>query len=97
MDPNVPKYNIAEIKSALLSSLAFHGEISDAIKIYEEIKQDGYHPEPRAVVCLIVSSILVASLQQFYSELYPPVSKNENFKASCILKVNNFSVFILKM
>ncbi|KAJ4810238.1 Pentatricopeptide repeat-containing protein [Rhynchospora pubera] len=52
-DPDVPLRYIVEIKSALMSNLAVHGEISAAIKIYEEMKQDGFNPESKAVVSLI--------------------------------------------
>ncbi|KAF3337055.1 pentatricopeptide repeat-containing protein [Carex littledalei] len=52
-DPDAPQRYMADIKSALVSNLASHGEISEAIKIYEEIKQEEFQPESKAVVCLI--------------------------------------------
>ncbi|CAO2835964.1 unnamed protein product [Amaranthus hypochondriacus] len=53
LDKGIPVKNINEIKSALVSSLASHGQLSDALKIFEEIKQSGYSLEPKAVISLI--------------------------------------------
>ena len=47
-----------EIKSVLVSALASHGQMSDALDIYEEVKQAGYSLVPKAVIRLIVSSSL---------------------------------------
>lgn len=47
-----------EIKSALVSALASHGQLSDSILLYEDIKNDGHNLEPRAVLHLIVRSLI---------------------------------------
>lgn len=52
----IPVKNLNEIKSVLVSALASHGQMSDALDIYEEIKQSGSNLEPKAVISLIVSS-----------------------------------------
>ncbi|KAJ4966309.1 hypothetical protein NE237_018158 [Protea cynaroides] len=52
-EQGIPVKNINEIKSALISALASSGQIADALKIYEEIKQDGCIVEPKAVLNLI--------------------------------------------
>ena len=61
LDKGIPVKNINEIKSALVSSLASHGQISDALKIFEEIKQSGCSLEPKAVISLIVSRLVACS------------------------------------
>lgn len=55
-DNGIPVKNLNEIKSVLVSALASHGQMSDALDIYEEIKQVGSNLEPKAVISLIVSS-----------------------------------------
>lgn len=47
--------NLHEIKSTLVSSLASHGKMSDALAIYKEMKKNGFSLEPKAVISLIVS------------------------------------------
>ncbi|KAL5978223.1 hypothetical protein ACLOJK_029340 [Asimina triloba] len=42
-----------EIKSVLVSALASNGKIADALELYEEIRQAGWHLEPKAAICLI--------------------------------------------
>lgn len=54
-DKGVPVKNLNEIKSVLVSALASHGEMPDALKIYEELRQTEYNLEPRAIISLIVS------------------------------------------
>lgn len=39
----------------LVSALASHGQMSDALDIYEEIKEAGFNLEPKAAISLIVS------------------------------------------
>ncbi|KAI4333810.1 hypothetical protein L6164_018571 [Bauhinia variegata] len=53
LDPGIPVKNLIEIKSALVSALASHGQLSEAFHIYEEIKQAGHNLEPKAVTTLI--------------------------------------------
>lgn len=76
-DPDAPQRYIAEIKSALVSNLASHGEISEAIKIYEEIKQEEFQPESKAVVCLIVSPFLSSEISFLKPHFRAP--KNKSF------------------
>ncbi|KAK7856947.1 pentatricopeptide repeat-containing protein [Quercus suber] len=52
----IPVKNLNEIKSVLVSALASHGQMSDALDIYEEIKQSGSNLEPKAVISLMVFS-----------------------------------------
>lgn len=51
----MPVKSLNEIKSVLVSALASHGEVKDALDLYEEIKQAKCSLEPRAALCLIVS------------------------------------------
>ncbi|KAL3508535.1 hypothetical protein ACH5RR_027936 [Cinchona calisaya] len=53
VDKRVPGKSFNEVKSVLISALASHGQMSDALNVYEEIKQTGGHLEPKAVICLI--------------------------------------------
>lgn len=55
LDAEIPVKSRSEVKSALVSALASHGRTSDAIIVYEEIKEAGCNLEPRAVIALIVS------------------------------------------
>lgn len=54
-DKLIPAKNLNEIKSVLIQALATHGQLSDALSMYEEIKQSGFSLEPKAVIGLIVS------------------------------------------
>lgn len=47
-----------EIRSVLVSALASHGQMSDALKIYEEMKESQCKLEPKAIIALIVSDFL---------------------------------------
>lgn len=57
-DRGVPVKGFNEIRSSLVSALASHGQMSDALDIYEEMKEAQCKLEPKAVVCLIVSAFL---------------------------------------
>lgn len=52
-DRGVPVKGFNEIRSVLVSALASHGQISDALDIYEEMKEAQCKLEPKAVICLI--------------------------------------------
>ncbi|MCD7463903.1 hypothetical protein HAX54_051680 [Datura stramonium] len=52
-DRGVPVKGFNEIRSALVSALASHGQMSDALDIYEEMKEAQCKLEPKAVICLI--------------------------------------------
>ncbi|XP_050369778.1 pentatricopeptide repeat-containing protein At4g04790, mitochondrial isoform X2 [Argentina anserina] len=53
LDGGIPIKSSNEIKSVLVQALASHGQLFDAFSIFEEIKQDGYRLEPKAVISLI--------------------------------------------
>ncbi|XP_026392488.1 pentatricopeptide repeat-containing protein At4g04790, mitochondrial-like isoform X1 [Papaver somniferum] len=48
----VPSQCINEVKSVLVSALASHGQFSDALQLYKEIKQTGLRVEPKATLSL---------------------------------------------
>ncbi|VFR01889.1 unnamed protein product [Cuscuta campestris] len=52
-DKGIPAKNLNEVKSVLVSALAVHGEVSDALEMYKKFKQDKCNLEPRAVFSLI--------------------------------------------
>lgn len=52
-DKGIPVKNLNEIKSVLVSALASREQITDALSIYEEIKQAGFRLEPKAIISLI--------------------------------------------
>ncbi|XP_021758797.1 pentatricopeptide repeat-containing protein At4g21880, mitochondrial-like [Chenopodium quinoa] len=53
LDKGIPVKYLNEIKSSLISALALRGQISDALDIYKEMKQNGCSLEPKAVIALI--------------------------------------------
>ncbi|GMP52631.1 hypothetical protein CsSME_00018360 [Camellia sinensis var. sinensis] len=53
LDKGVPIKSLNEIRSVLVSALASHGQISDALNIYEEIKYAECNVEPKAIISLI--------------------------------------------
>ncbi|XP_028237932.1 pentatricopeptide repeat-containing protein At4g04790, mitochondrial-like isoform X2 [Glycine soja] len=53
LDSNIPNKSLNEIKSVLVSALASHGQLSEALLVYEEIKKAGHNLEPKAVITLI--------------------------------------------
>uniref|UniRef100_A0A2C9W6R3 PROP1-like PPR domain-containing protein n=1 Tax=Manihot esculenta TaxID=3983 RepID=A0A2C9W6R3_MANES len=57
LEKGIPIKNLNEIKSVLVSALASHGQLCDALDLYEEIKEAGKYLEPKSVICLIVFSI----------------------------------------
>ncbi|XP_065626624.1 pentatricopeptide repeat-containing protein At4g04790, mitochondrial-like [Quercus suber] len=68
----IPVKNLNEIKSVLVSALASHGQMSDALDIYEEIKQSGSNLEPKAVISLmehLQSDGELSRLLQLFEEL----------------------------
>lgn len=71
-DKGLPVKYLNEIKSVLVSALASHGQMSDALDIYEEIKQAGSSLEPKAVIRLIEhlqSDGELSRLLQLFKEL----------------------------
>jgi pentatricopeptide repeat protein len=54
LDQRIPVKWLIEIKSMLVSSLASHGKLSEALVLLEEIKKAGQTLSPKAVLCLIV-------------------------------------------
>ncbi|CAK7338355.1 unnamed protein product [Dovyalis caffra] len=53
LDKGIPIKNLNEIRSVLVSALASHGQMTDALHVYEEIKQAESNLEPKAVISLI--------------------------------------------
>ncbi|XP_059441393.1 pentatricopeptide repeat-containing protein At4g04790, mitochondrial-like isoform X2 [Corylus avellana] len=71
-DKGIPVKYLNEIKSVLVSALASHGQMSDALDIYEEVKQAGSSLEPKAVIRLIEhlqSDGELSRLLQLFKEL----------------------------
>ncbi|XP_073273049.1 pentatricopeptide repeat-containing protein At4g04790, mitochondrial-like isoform X1 [Primulina huaijiensis] len=52
-DKRIPVKNFNEIKGVLVGALASHGQLSGALKLYEEIKEADCHLDPKAIRCLI--------------------------------------------
>ncbi|XP_024626132.2 pentatricopeptide repeat-containing protein At4g21880, mitochondrial [Medicago truncatula] len=52
-DQRIPVKWLIEIKRMLVSSLASHGKLSEALVLLEEIKKAGQTLNPRAVLCLM--------------------------------------------
>ncbi|XP_024976772.1 pentatricopeptide repeat-containing protein At4g04790, mitochondrial-like isoform X2 [Cynara cardunculus var. scolymus] len=52
-DKKIPKDSLNEIKSVLVSALASQGQMTNALEIYDEIKQDAADLEPKSIICLI--------------------------------------------
>ncbi|CAL0333812.1 unnamed protein product [Lupinus luteus] len=57
-DPKISVKILNEIKSALVSALATHGQLSEALLVYEEIKNAGRNLDPKAIMNLIVSGAI---------------------------------------
>lgn len=55
MDKRIPVKNLNEIKSVLIGALASNGQLSGALKMYEEMKGAECDLDPKAIKCLIVS------------------------------------------
>ncbi|KAG2397006.1 Pentatricopeptide repeat-containing protein [Vigna angularis] len=53
LDPNIPVKILNEIKSVLVVNLVSHGQLSEALLVYEQIKKGGHKLEPKAITCLI--------------------------------------------
>ncbi|WVZ03720.1 hypothetical protein V8G54_024526 [Vigna mungo] len=53
LDPDISDKNLNEIKSVLVVNLVSHGQLSEGLLIYEQIKKGGHKLEPKAITCLI--------------------------------------------
>ncbi|KAK6154400.1 hypothetical protein DH2020_008648 [Rehmannia glutinosa] len=53
LDSKIPVKDLNELKSVLIGALAENGKLSDALKIYEEIKKAECDLNPKAIRCLI--------------------------------------------
>ena len=69
LDSNIPNKSLNEIKSVLVSALASHGQLSEALLVYEEIKKAGHNLRPKAVITLIVR-FCISDLYIIYLQLY---------------------------
>ncbi|GAV60856.1 PPR domain-containing protein/PPR_2 domain-containing protein [Cephalotus follicularis] len=75
LDERVPVKSLNEIKSVLVSALASHGQISDALDIHEEVKRVGSNLKPKAVLSLIEycgSDGELGRLLQLLEEIHDP-------------------------
>ncbi|KAI4374757.1 hypothetical protein MLD38_012714 [Melastoma candidum] len=52
-EKEIPSKNLNEINSVLVSALAVHNQMSDALDVYEDIKRNGGNIEAKAVIGLI--------------------------------------------
>lgn len=59
-----------EIKSALISALASHGQLFEELLVYEEIKKAGNNLGTKAVINLAVRFCAISNLYIFYFQLY---------------------------
>lgn len=55
LDKEIPCKFLSDIKSALVGALALNGQVSDALRLHDEIMQSGGSLEPKAAIALIVS------------------------------------------
>ncbi|ERN17305.1 hypothetical protein AMTR_s00037p00059950 [Amborella trichopoda] len=55
IDHRILDKNMNEIKGVLVSALACNGQVSDALGVYDETKEAGSTPEPKAIISLIDS------------------------------------------
>lgn len=62
LDSEVPHKYLHEIKSVLISALASHKQLPEALLIYEEVKKAGLGVEPKAVISLIVRFCIISDL-----------------------------------
>ncbi|RID78373.1 hypothetical protein BRARA_A01211 [Brassica rapa] len=72
MDQEVPTKDHNELKSVLIHALASNGNITDALSIYEEMKEAGCHVDPKTIITLIDhadSNEELATLAQLAHEL----------------------------
>ncbi|GER56575.1 pentatricopeptide repeat-containing protein [Striga asiatica] len=53
LNEKIPVKDLIEVKAALIEALAENGQLSDAIKIYEEIKEAKCDLSPKSIRCLI--------------------------------------------
>lgn len=58
---DVPAKDRSELRSVLISALASNGKITDALSIYEDMKEDGCPVEPKTIISLIVSFFFLAN------------------------------------
>ncbi|AQK68194.1 pentatricopeptide repeat-containing protein At4g04790, mitochondrial [Zea mays] len=53
LDKEIPCKFLSDIKSALVGALALNGQVSDALRLHDEIMQSGGSLEPKAAIALI--------------------------------------------
>lgn len=71
-DRRVPVKSFNEIRSVLISALASHGQMLDALEIYEEMNKAQCKLEPKTIICLIVSAFLhICSFQDLFFKHLP--------------------------
>ncbi|XLS50745.1 hypothetical protein HN51_011422 [Arachis hypogaea] len=95
LDPNIQAKSLNEIKSVLVSALASHGQLFEALLVYEEINKAGYNLEPKAVISLISSAIdLFKKLKDKFEsdELLLEVLFDEVFAAIATSESSNLQI-----
>lgn len=88
----------------LVSALASHGQMTDALNLYEEMKQAGSNLEPKAVISLIVRFLCIHALcpllwtkMRFFLRFYlfrSTLILKEN-KADCLNYWKNWMIIII--
>eukprot|EP01018_Ginkgo_biloba_P009189 Gb_41556 [translate_table: standard] len=81
-DQRIQEKYLNEVKSALVSALASNGKVSEALEIYDEIKQAGGIPEPKAIKFLIES----LGMQGKFSEMFQLLNEckdDEDWCSAC--------------
>ncbi|KAL4566833.1 hypothetical protein LXL04_030958 [Taraxacum kok-saghyz] len=53
LDKRILYMNVNEVKSVLVSALAANGQMTDALQVYDELKQVEANLEPKSTICLI--------------------------------------------
>lgn len=69
LDKEIPCKFLSDIKSALVGALALNGQVSDALRLHDEIMQSGGSLEPKAAIALIVSKSVNSNEKSLHSSL----------------------------
>ncbi|CAN6234102.1 unnamed protein product [Urochloa humidicola] len=69
LDKEIPRKLRNDIKSTLIGALASNGQVLDALRMYDDIKQSGGSLEPRAAIALIEHSQIEGELDRMHQLL----------------------------
>ncbi|CAA7048568.1 unnamed protein product, partial [Microthlaspi erraticum] len=89
---DVPAKDRNELRSVLVSALASNGKITDALSIYEDLKEDGCLVEPKTIISLIENSDSneeLSTLVQLADELHEYKYWIEGFFKILVFGVRN--------